>query len=80
MRYACADDTELYSINYALAATGEEALELYVDACEYGWGCVLAQRPAPGKGPRPVGSWNKSFSAADAAWSAFERERESCVP
>ena len=45
-----------------------------MDASEYGWGCVLAQRAVPGGAPRPIAAYSRSFSTTESAWSAWERE------
>ena len=49
-------------------------LEMFVDACEYGWGSVLAQRQVAGGTPRPITCHSKSFSPTEQAWSTLERE------
>ena len=76
MRESCASDAVLISPDFAAAADPESGrgFELWVDASEFVWGCVLAQREVPGGVPRPIAAYGRSFSATEAAWSAWERE------
>ena len=48
--------------------------ELFVDACDYGWGCTLTQRLIKGGPPKPIAAYSRSFSGTEQAWSTFERE------
>ena len=48
--------------------------ELFVDACDYGWGCTLCQRLTKGGPPRPIAAYSRSFSGTEQAWFTFERE------
>ena len=57
LREALAEEAVLCSPDYAAAADPEgsgRGFELWVDASEYAWGCVLAQRETPGGVPRPI--------------------------
>ena len=47
---------------------------LFVDACDYGWGCTLAQPVSKGGVPAPICIFSKSFNPTEQAWSTFERE------
>ena len=49
-------------------------MELFVDACDYGWGATLAQRISENGPRRLVCCFSKSFSRTEQAWSTFERE------
>ena len=51
LRESLAVDSVLVSPDYTAAADPEgsgRGFELWVDASEYAWGCVLAQRESPG--------------------------------
>ncbi len=76
MKTALTESAALYMPDYEAAKdpTSGRPLELYVDACEYGWGCTLAQRERPDGAPRPIACFSKSFSPTEQAWSTFERE------
>ncbi|MCS5674156.1 MAG: Ty3/Gypsy family RNase HI domain-containing protein, partial [Acidimicrobiales bacterium] len=86
MKADLAKQAALHVIDYAAAAdpTQLRPLELYVDACDIGWGCTLAQRPSATKGPdgkltqasapRPIAIYSKSYNETEQAWSTFERE------
>ena len=53
MKEDLAKQAALYIVDYAAAADPKQQrpLELYVDACDIGWGCTLAQRPSATMGP-----------------------------
>ena len=77
MRLSLASDAVLVSPDYSAAAGPESSgrgFELWGDASEYAWGCVLAQREAPEGCPRPIAAYGRSFSSTEQAWSAWERE------
>jgi len=76
LRGALATGAALHMPDYMAAQDPESGrpLELFVDACEYGWGCTLAQRERAGGAPRPIACHAKSFSPTEQAWSTFERE------
>ena len=76
MRNALADTAALHmpDLHAAQDVSSGRPLELYVDACEYGWGCTLAQRETKGGAPKPIACYSKSFSPTEQAWSTFERE------
>ena len=76
MRTALAEGAELHMPDYeaALDKGSGRPLELFVDACEYGWGCTLAQRMQKGGAPKPIACFSNSFSPTEQAWSTFERE------
>ena len=76
MKNALSENAALHMPDYAAAqdANSGRPLELYVDACEYGWGCTLAQRARREGAPRPIACFSKSFSPTEQAWSTFERE------
>ena len=71
-----ADTAALCMPDYKAAQDSESGrpLELYVDACEYGRGCTLAQRACRDGAPKPIACFSKSFSPTEQAWSTFERE------
>ena len=60
--------------NAAAVDGGKRQLELFVDACDYGWGATLAQRTSENGPHRPICCFSKSFSRTEQAWSTFERE------
>ena len=77
LREAVVADALLHVPDYEAAANAVETgrpFEIYIDASEYAWGCVLSQRMAPGGAPRPIAIFSRSFNETEQAWSAFERE------
>ena len=77
LRESLASDAVLVSPDYTAAADPEgsgRGFELWVDASEYAWGCVLAQRGTPGGVPRPIAAYGRPFSSTESAWSAWGRE------
>ena len=75
-RKSLCETAALYMPDCAAASDPKSGrpLELYVDACEYGWGCTLAQRMSREGAPKPIATYSKSFSPTEQAWSTFERE------
>ena len=76
MRTALSEDSALYMPDYKAAQDPESGrpLGLFVGACDYGWGCTLAQRQTRQGAPKPIACFSKSFNATEQAWSTFERE------
>ena len=76
MKTALSKDAAMYMPDYVAAQDKESGrpLELFVDACDYGWGCTLAQRQRKGGAPKPIACYSKSFNPTEQAWSTFERE------
>ena len=85
MKEDLAQAAALHCIDYAAAADPKQRrpLELYVDACDIGWGGTLAQRPPEITGPdgklmqgapKPIAVYSKSYNETEQAWSTFERE------
>ena len=71
-----ADEAALHAPDFLAAADLESGrpFELWIDASEYAWACVLAQREEKGGCPRPIAMYGRSFSTTEANWSAWERE------
>ena len=76
LRQAVYEDAALYTANLEHASDPNSGcpFELFVDASDYAWACVLAQRQEAGRAPRPIAIYSHSFSETEQAWSAFERE------
>ena len=69
MRDSLHENASITSIDYDLAAENKEGgLILFTDASEYAWAGVLTQCG------KVVAVYGRSFTATEAAWSAFERE------
>ena len=70
------EQVEYRLADYAAAQDPESGrpLQLFVDACDYGWGCTLAQPTEKGGTPAPIAIFSKSFNPTEQAWSTFERE------
>ena len=76
LKKALTEEVEYRLADYEAAqdpASGRP-LMLFVDACDYGWGCTLAQPLCKGGVPAPICIYSKSFNATEQAWSTFERE------
>ena len=76
LRDSIAEKAALYAPDFLAAADPDSGrpFELWIDASEYAWACVLAQRETKGGCPRPLAMYGRSFSATEANWSAWERE------
>ena len=76
LRDAVAEDAMLHVPDYEAAADANSGrpFELYIDASDFAWGCVLSQRAVAGGAPRPIAVFSRSFTETEQAWSAFERE------
>ena len=48
--------------------------EIFSDASDYGWCCVLTQRDREGGTPRIIAVVVRSFTETQMRWSTFERE------
>ena len=71
------EQVEYRLADYSAAQDPESGrpLMLFVDACDFGWGCTLAQPTEKGATPAPIAIYSKSFNPTEQAWSTFERER-----
>ena len=76
LRESIVEDAAIYAPDFLAAADPESGrpFELWIDASEYAWACVLAQREVAGGCPRPLAMYGRSFSSTEANWSAWERE------
>ena len=77
LREALVAESVLVAPDFVAAADPEgtgRGFELWADASEYAWGCVLAQRMVRGGCPRPIAACGRSFSSTEQGRSAWERE------
>ena len=48
--------------------------EIYIDASDFGWTCLVAQREKPHGAPRPIALYTRSFTEVQQRWSPMDRE------
>ena len=77
LRTSVAENVPLVNPDFAAAADyvrSGRPFEIYSDASDFGWSCVLAQRETVHGVPRPIAVAARSFMEVQQRWTPMERE------